>query len=203
MHELCKNNPCKNNAICNVNVEKQEFTCDCPLGYQGATCEVESRVEVPSFTGNSYLAYTIESEEMVRYSTNIQLDLLTQETDAMIMWLGVDPTADDYLGLGVEDGFLKLVWNLGWFSRTELKIPEVTISDNRWHSITLNRLGQDLDIVLDNATYSSQVHGTYHYLDTKNIVMFGSSDSALSVMDLTQGHFQSGFQVKANLYQVL
>ena len=47
--------------------------------------------------------------------------------------------SDDYLGIGLEDGLLKVVWNLGWFSRTELIIPDVNVTDNIWHQLTIKR----------------------------------------------------------------
>ena len=66
-------------------------------------------------------------------------DILVDNTDGMIVWIGVDPTADDYLGLGLEDGLVKVVWNLGWFSRTELVIPDLNVTDSSWHRISLSR----------------------------------------------------------------
>ena len=57
------------------------------------------------------------------------------------------------------------------------------------------RLGQNMDVSVDDTTYSSQVHGTYHQLDTSNTVMLGSANSDILVQDLTRGHFISGFQV--------
>ena len=52
-----------------------------------------------------------------------------------------------------------------------------------------------MDVSVDDTTYSSQVHGTYHQLDTSNTVMLGSANSDILVQDLTRGHFISGFQV--------
>ena len=80
-------------------------------------------------------------EDSVRHSTEIELEVKLEAGagDGMIIWLGVDPTADDYLGLGVEDGLLKVVWNLGWFSRTELVIPDINMTDASWHRVSISR----------------------------------------------------------------
>ena len=77
----------------------------------------------------------------MRHSTEIELEVKLEPGagDGMILWLGVDPTADDYLGLGVEAGLLKVVWNLGWFSRTELVIPDINMTDSSWHRVSLSR----------------------------------------------------------------
>ena len=100
--------------------------------------------QIPRFTGDSYLQYTMADEDSVRHSTEIELEvrLEPEAGDGMILWLGVDPTADDYLGLGVEAGLLKVVWNLGWFSRTELVIPDTNLTDSSWHRVSLSRWEQ-------------------------------------------------------------
>ena len=46
VHSLCQNNPCRNKAECKVLNGEEEFVCDCPLGYQGATCEDRIDVQV-------------------------------------------------------------------------------------------------------------------------------------------------------------
>ena len=87
----------------------------------------------------------MSDEDRVRHSTELELEVRLDPGawDGLILWLGVDPTADDYLGLGVEDGLLKVVWNLGWFSRTELVIPDINMTDASWHRISLSRLEID------------------------------------------------------------
>ena len=86
----------------------------------------------------------MESEDVARHTTHISLEMLLDNDDTkvnggMILWIGVDPTADDYLGFGVEDGLVKIVWNLGWFSRTELTIPDINVMDESWHTISISR----------------------------------------------------------------
>ena len=150
------------------------------------------------FAGDSYLQYTIAEVDSIRHSTDIELELMLDDKDGLVLWLGVDPTADDYLGLGVEDGLVKLVWNLGWFSRTELIIPDLNLTDSSWHRVIIERLGQQLEVSVDEVRYSSTVHGTYHQLDTSNILMIGSANNDLLVQDLTRGHFSQGFQVDSS-----
>jgi hypothetical protein len=117
---------------------------------------------------------------------------------------GIDLTSDDYLGLGLEAGLLKVVWNLGWFSRTELVVPDRNLTDGAWHSLRVKRARQQMDVMLDELSYVSQVqcsavhctmcqvHGTYHELNTENKVMIGGAKSGVLVEDLTRGHFRCG-----------
>ena len=84
--------------------------------------------------------------------------------------LGIDLTSDDYLGVGLENGLLKVVWNLGWFTRTELTVPDRNLTDGTWHSLSVKRVRQQMEVLLDELSYVSQVHGTYHELNTENKV---------------------------------
>ena len=52
---------------------------------------------------------------------------------------------------------------------------------------------QQMDILLDELSYVSQVHGTYHELNAINRVNFGSAQNDVLVEDLTRGHFREGF----------
>ena len=119
---------------------------------------------------------------------------------------GIDLTSDDYLGVGLEDGLLKVVWNLGWFTRTELTVPDRNLTDGTWHSLSVKRVRQQMEVLLDELSYVSQVHGTYHELNTENKVnwyfevspdtttktkvIIGSAESGVLVEDLTRGHFR-------------
>ena len=67
------------------------------------------------------------------------------------------------------------------------------------------RLGQMMDVSLDSVVHKSQVHGTYHQLDTTSTVMLGGAGNTETlVQDLSRGHFTKGFQVRnigeINLY---
>lgn len=84
-----------------------------------------------------------------------------------------DLTMDDYLGIGLRNGMLHLVWNLGWFSRTELSVPKPKLNDGAWHKIKLNRVRQSLELLIDGEVFGSQVSGSYFELNTSNKVFIG------------------------------
>ena len=68
-----------------------------------------------------------------------------------------------------------LVWNLGWYSRTELTIPTPTvkINDGNWHMLKVDRVRQSLDVEIDGEVYNSRVTGSYYELNTANSVLLG------------------------------
>ena len=106
----------------------------------------------------------------MRYATELEMEVHATASEGLLLWIGIDLTSDDYLGLGLEDGLLKVVWNLGWFSRTELLVPDRNLTDGGWHKLRVKRVRQQMDVMLDELSYVSQVHGTYHELNTENKV---------------------------------
>ena len=160
------------------------------------------------FDGSGYLSFPISETKSIRHLTSFSLELKTEATDGMVLWIGEvnfvkqvislyslwnksptkmhksfltlwkilqDLSSDDYLGLGLRKGMIHLVWNLGWFSRTELTIPSPTIkvNDGAWHSIKINRVRQSLDIEIDGEIYNSRVTGSYYELNTADSVLVG------------------------------
>ena len=89
------------------------------------------------------------------------------------------------MGLGLRKGMIHLVWNLGWFSRTELTIPSATIkvNDGAWHSIKINRVRQSLDIEIDGEIYNSRVTGSYYELNTADTVLVGKFSLVVMISD--------------------
>jgi hypothetical protein len=43
-----------------------------------------------------------------RYATELQLEVRTGAPDGLISWLGLDLAQEDYLGLGIDDGLVKV-----------------------------------------------------------------------------------------------
>ena len=50
-----------------------------------------------------------------------------------------------------------MVWNLGWFSRTELVVPGPNLTDEAWHRVKVSRLGQEMAVTIDQEVTHSQV----------------------------------------------
>ena len=80
------------------------------------------------------------------------------------------------LGVGIRKGMIHLVWNLGWYSRTELTIPSpnIQINDGNWHVLKVHRVRQSLDVEIDGEVYNSRVTGSYYELNTANSVLLGT-----------------------------
>ena len=51
---------------------------------------------------------------------------------------------------------LHLVWDLGWFSRTEFTVPRPDLNDGRWHTVEVDRVRQSLELRVDGEVFGSQ-----------------------------------------------
>ncbi|XP_040572701.1 protein eyes shut [Lepeophtheirus salmonis] len=189
-HRLCIN-ACENDGICSIG-DDEIIHCDCPLGYHGSFCSDEEEIRVPRFYGDGFISFVLSETKSIRHVTSVGLSFKTKEAHGMLLWLGQDQTSDDYLGVGLKDGMVHLVWNLGWFSRTELTVPS-KVNDDKWHRVLIDRIRQELKLDVDGKIYQSRVTGSYHELNTVNVVLIGGSSEKDNVQDMTRGHYSMGF----------
>lgn len=193
VHELCEGSDgCRNGASCEV--IDQEIKCNCPFGFEGQKCQNDISVDVPKLLGDGYLSYDTGSSEAFKDETSLSLDIHTNVSDGLILWIGQDVSNDDYLGFGLKEGMLHLVWNLGWLSRSELTIPNPLLNDGKWHSISVSRTNQNLELRLDGTLFGSRVTGSFSELNVDPVVYLGGSNFDLPTLDLTRGHFDERFQ---------
>lgn len=63
---------------------------------------------------------------------------------------------DEFIGVGMDRGLLKLVW--GWHGPTENKIliPSGSVADGEWHSLALSFSTTNISLWMDNTL----VHAT-------------------------------------------
>jgi hypothetical protein len=43
-----------------------------------------------------------------RYATELEVEVRTDAPDGLVSWLGLDQAQEDYLGLGLDDGLVKV-----------------------------------------------------------------------------------------------
>ncbi len=43
-----------------------------------------------------------------RYATELEVEMRTDAPDGLVSWLGLDQAQEDYLGLGLDDGLVKV-----------------------------------------------------------------------------------------------
>ncbi|XP_050098392.1 uncharacterized protein LOC126579122 isoform X2 [Anopheles aquasalis] len=105
------------------------------------------------FTGtDSYFHYS-DAETMRRvisYEIDLNLRFKTHSTNGLILWTGRHSAleGDDFLSLGIENGFLHLRYNLG-SGEVNIKYNATRVSDGLWHRVRALRNSQDGTLKVD------------------------------------------------------
>ncbi|XP_012155413.1 protein eyes shut isoform X2 [Ceratitis capitata] len=154
--ESCKLIPCKNNGRC-----LRSGRCSCPNGWGGFYCEIAmSKPTTPSFRGNSYLILPPPRIPMKdkrrgpsmyvrpREAMQVSLNFSSIEPDGLLLWSEHDH--NKFLGLGLENGHLKMASNLLDSNNDTVEMPSTGfIADGSWHLAKIimdrNRLELQLD----------------------------------------------------------
>jgi EYS protein len=156
--------------------------CSCPNGWAGYFCEIATnKFSLPSFNGKSYMIipsqrYThkdkrngISSQYNNRKSLQISLNFSTINADGMLLW---NDNSGNYLGLGLENGFLKVVSNLLSFKNDRYDVPGGYLTDGAWHNVRLDadEAGQ-VSVMIDRRN----VYNEDHKGDVGNLDLLGES----------------------------
>ncbi|KAL1514177.1 hypothetical protein ABEB36_003476 [Hypothenemus hampei] len=193
--DLCESRPCQNDGICKYN--STGFTCDCPLGSGGKTCE--QRVELRNdahFDGNGWLEFRKsllphkhENEEEI-----VALEFSTNTSDGLIFWHGQTPNEDgqgqDYISLGLMNGYLEFSYDLG-SGPAIIRNTEIRVDDGQKHSVILKREGRIGSIDIDhNYDSDGESEGQSTTLDCSGNIFLGGSPN---VSKMTGSRFTHGF----------
>lgn len=144
--------------------------CTCPNGWTGYFCEIATnKFSLPSFNGKSYMIIPsqrfthkdkrngISSQYNNRKSLQISLNFSTINVDGLLLW---NDNSGSYLGMGLEDGFLKVVSNLLSFKNDQFDVPRGGyLTDGAWHNIRLDvdDTGQ-VSVIVDRKNVYNQNH---------------------------------------------
>lgn len=193
IHILCLKHKCQNGGTCIPDIINKKYSCDCSLGWTGSKCEIAMEISIPRFKHSSYLYFWDENyEKKDLKKTYLSFSFLTLNHSGLLFWSGKFSRNDDYLGIGIENGHLKVVWNLGWLSHKKI-ISEDTFFDNKWHSVIINRLKQELILEIDDKQYKRKVIGNYYELNTNGHYYFGGFPRFIKISDETRNHFNTPF----------
>ncbi|XP_054630207.1 pikachurin [Dunckerocampus dactyliophorus] len=156
----CVQSPCANGGTCRPKWDGYE--CDCPLGYDGRHCQKEcgnyclntvtEAIEIPQFTGRSYLTYD-NRDILKRVSgsrNNLFMRFKSTAKDGLLLWRGDTPMRanSDFLSMGLQDGALIFSYNLG--SGPTNIVVNGTFSDGKWHRAKAVRDGQSGKLTVDD-----------------------------------------------------
>ncbi|KAL4229011.1 hypothetical protein ACF0H5_012049 [Mactra antiquata] len=156
--------------------DNNEYSCACYIGWSGPYCDIEAGLgNAVQFKDTSYITISDQSRDNINKSvTSISFDLRYQQFNGLIVWNGKRWSEDeDHLGIGLDDGRIKVVWNLGWYTRDTVK-TSLKYNDGVWHTLIIRRDGQILTLSIDRDIIESKVSGDFYHLDTSSLYHFGS-----------------------------
>ncbi|KPJ20882.1 Protein eyes shut [Papilio machaon] len=141
--------------------------CRAPHGHCRRSRCVFINITIPQFGGDSLLSIPTRQsrsreQRLAAISTHLALNFTTAEPNGLLLWIDMDV---DYLGIGMENGYIKLVWSLHCdvtevvkhnekslpnrpriFSRI---LPNVGfLADGDWHKIVLE-FGKNITLTVD------------------------------------------------------
>ncbi|XP_046833468.1 pikachurin isoform X2 [Vespa crabro] len=154
---------------------------------------------VPSFTGSeSYLHYNDADtmKRIISYRVDINMRFRASSSSGLLLWSGrhSDPQEqkdenDDFLALGLNQGYLTLAYNLG-SGEAILRYNLTRLDDDLWHRIRAVRNEQWASLVVDSGTgVSASSPGQLRQLNTDTGLYVGG---APDIIKTTGGRYTKG-----------
>nr|XP_054602129.1 agrin isoform X4 [Nothobranchius furzeri] len=138
----CDSHPCLHGGTCED--DGSDFSCKCPAGRGGAVCEKVIKYFIPSFGGQSYLAF----QTMSAYHTvRIAMEFRASEMTGLLLYNG-QMRKKDFISLALVNGKVELKFNTG--SGTGTLISKVLINQGRWHQLVVTRNRRSAVLSIDN-----------------------------------------------------
>ncbi|XP_034937288.1 pikachurin [Chelonus insularis] len=212
----CESRPC-GDAECRP--IRDRFTCRCHLGTPhpcpaldklivphallpiNSIPPISTKLErhVPSFTGtDSYLHYSDADtmKRIISYRVDINMRFRTSSTDGLLLWSGRqsepqerEEKNNDYLALGIHQGYLVLSYNLG-SGEAVLRYNLTQVNDDLWHRIKAVRNEQWSSLIVDNGLgVSVSSPGQLRELNTDTGLYIGG---APNIVNTTNGRYTKG-----------
>uniref|UniRef100_A0A1A7XDU0 Agrin n=1 Tax=Iconisemion striatum TaxID=60296 RepID=A0A1A7XDU0_9TELE len=138
----CDSHPCLHGGTCED--DGKDFSCKCPAGRGGTVCEKVIKYFIPSFGGQSYLAFqTMSAYHTVRFA----MEFRASEMTGLLLYNG-QMKKKDFISLALVNGKVELKFNTG--SGTGTLISKVLINQGRWHQLVVMRNRRSAMLSVDN-----------------------------------------------------
>ncbi|XP_047473823.1 protein eyes shut-like [Penaeus chinensis] len=171
------------------------YQCLCPPGFVGARCEKGAEVSALKFSGRSFAVVPQGPfGSPMPHRDSFALNFSTAVPHGLMLWRGQpDAPVEDFLGVGLASGRVKVVWHLGGDGVGQLQVEE-RVADGSWHSLVVTRAGAVVTAFLDGRPHKARSPGTFSQLnDRDGVVYVGGFPPSTNVASGTDGHFLSAF----------
>ncbi|XP_062247965.1 agrin isoform X2 [Platichthys flesus] len=141
-HKPCDSHPCLHGGTCED--DGNDFSCKCPAGRGGSVCEKVIKYFIPSFGGQSYLAFATMS---AYHTVRIAMEFRASEETGILLYNGQEGKKD-FISLALVNGRVELRFNTG--SGTGTLLSKVQITQGRWHQLVVTRNRRNAMLSVDN-----------------------------------------------------
>ncbi|XP_053280013.1 agrin isoform X2 [Pleuronectes platessa] len=141
-HKPCDSHPCLHGGTCED--DGNDFSCKCPAGRGGSVCEKVIQYFIPSFGGQSYLAFATMS---AYHTVRIAMEFRASEETGILLYNGQEGKKD-FISLALVNGRVELRFNTG--SGTGTMVSKVQITQGRWHQLVVTRNRRNAMLSVDN-----------------------------------------------------
>ncbi|XP_071493021.1 uncharacterized protein [Diadema antillarum] len=192
----CVDHRCENGALCLPDEDAANYSCGCPLGFQGVFCEEAVNITSAQFSGSSFLyIQDMTYDSSNKTETSVSFNFSTSASQGLLLWIGqpISAGVTDYLAVGLENGRLKISINLGHDSHGDVQ-HLLVVSDGLWHAVTIVRVGTDVRLYVDDQPpRESDIGGTFTDLDTDGHYYLGGFGLSTDVAAATGALYEAGF----------
>ncbi|XP_059059426.1 protein eyes shut [Achroia grisella] len=145
-------------------------TCVCATGFAGFNCETRINITIPQFSGESFMSlgrgsasrYSGKQRVVLQRPDYLTLNFTTAELNGLLVWLVMD---HNFMGIGLENAFLKLVWSFHHNITQDLQedlsktsrivsrsVPQAGfLSDGEWHTLVVKLEKNNIVLIVDQA----------------------------------------------------
>ncbi|CAG4968549.1 unnamed protein product [Colias eurytheme] len=176
--------------------------CVCPAGRAGERCEREITVTIPQFDGDAMLSLTRPPSGRTEQLTlpaapgYIAFNFTTAEPSGLLLWMNM---GINYVGLGLENGYLKLALSLHCndeeanYSNTPKALSQIIqsgfMADGDWHSVVF-KLGPKIYLNVDGETYVDETCSNDHEFVEVDTFIGGVTEDIYEVRKIFPENFR-------------
>ncbi|CAF4870332.1 unnamed protein product [Pieris macdunnoughi] len=196
----CRRAAC-NPAHCPSPARCRNNRCVCPSGLVGDHCQQNVTISIPQFDGDAMISLSRPASSISgqRLSTlpmkpsYIAFNFSTADPSGLLLWINM---GNDYMGLGLENGYLKLVWSLHC-KYADIRQPKITsrtiqsgfMADGLWHTVELHLKG-NISLSVNQAVYIEEMCMSDHEFIDVETYIGGLTDSDTKVRKLFPQNFR-------------
>ncbi|XP_054282074.1 protein eyes shut [Macrosteles quadrilineatus] len=196
----CLDLPCENGGLCIKNPGSKP-NCQCPIGWEGPFCSQALPKGSPHFSGDSYLMLAPTSSPIKRGQDSrgqrqkdidfLFINFSTAHPDGVMLWTAQQK---EFLGVGLEDGRLKVTWSWEDMEASVATIATPVVSDGNWHDITISMTHDNVTIWCDRGDPLTYPNTGHRPVTTDGVMHLGGFPNKRSTLEETFGAFKEMFQ---------